>query len=88
MSSSPRRLPERSSLEQLRKEAKDLLRAARAGDAGALARIASARRTNPGARVILAHAQLAIAREYGFPSWPRLARHVESHRAGCRSGLL
>ncbi len=40
----PRRpLPERPSLEQLRKQAKDLLRSARAGDASALARIAASR---------------------------------------------
>lgn len=30
--------------------------------------------TMPGAR--LADAQFAIAREYGFESWPKLARHV------------
>jgi ankyrin repeat protein len=78
MSFSPRRLPERPSLEHLRKEAKDLLHAARAGEAAALARIAAVKRTAPDDPIILAHAQLAIAREYGFPSWPTLARHVES----------
>ena len=73
-----RPLPERPSLEQLRKQAKDLLRAARGGDANALARIGAIQRAGPGARILLAHAQLAIAREYGFPSWPKLARHVAS----------
>ncbi len=74
----PRRLlPERPSLEQLRKEAKDLLRDARGGDASALARITATERSTPSARTTLADAQLAIAREFGFPSWPKLVRHVE-----------
>lgn len=54
------RLPARPSLEHLRKQAKDELR--------------RMRETNPGAR--LADAQYAIARHYGFESWPRLVRHV------------
>ena len=29
----------------------------------------------------LAEAQLQIARQYGFPSWPKLKRHVESRDA-------
>jgi ankyrin repeat protein len=78
MSASPRRvLPDRPSLQQLRKQAKDLLRDAHAGDATALARIATTRPAD-GLRLSLAHAQLAIARDYGFPSWPKLARHVEA----------
>ncbi|HSA56705.1 MAG TPA: ankyrin repeat domain-containing protein [Gemmatimonadaceae bacterium] len=79
----PRRaLPERPSLEQLRRQAKDLLRAARDGDATALASLTSATRGTSGAPIMLAHAQLAIAREYGFPSWPRLVSHVESVNGG------
>src|SRR5687768_16070233 len=74
---SSRRLPARPSLEQLRKEAKDLLRDARTGEAGAVARIAAITRGTPDA-IILAQAQLALAREYGFPSWPALVHHVEA----------
>jgi ankyrin repeat protein len=77
-----RALPERPSLEQLRKQAKDLLRDARAGHPGALTRLTDAARVAPGARPMLAHAQLAIARESGFPSWPALARHVPSATGG------
>ncbi len=33
-----------------------------------------------GAAATLAAAQLRIARQYGFPSWPRLKAHVESSR--------
>jgi ankyrin repeat protein len=70
-------LPERPSLEQLRKAAKELLRKARGGDATALARV-TADRGEPGAPIILATAQLAIAQQYGFSSWPKLVRHVTS----------
>jgi len=65
-------LPVRTNLEQLRHQAKDLLAAARAGDADALARIHAV-----SDRLQLASAQLALAREYGFASWPRLKREVE-----------
>ncbi len=75
---SPRRLPERPSLEQLRKQAKDLLRDARGGEATALARLHPTGRGAPDARSTLADAQRAIAREYGFPSWPRLVHHVQT----------
>ena len=57
-----RRLPDRPSLEQLRKQAKEHLDTLRATDPS----------------VSLAAAQLALAREYGFDSWPKLVHHVES----------
>jgi ankyrin repeat protein len=50
-------------LEYYRKQAKSLLHAAQSGDAAALSRI--------GGTPALHAAQLAIAREQGFPSWPR-----------------
>ncbi len=54
-------LPARPDLGQLRHQAKDLLRAARTGDQAGLSRIQAA-----AARVTLAGAQRAIAREYGI----------------------
>ena len=78
----PRLLPDHPSLEQLRNQAKDLLRDARAGDASALARIRATGRRASGARIPLADAQFAIAREYGFPSWPKLLRHLEGEPGG------
>ena len=69
-------LPNRPSLEQLRKQAKDLLRHARAGDAGAIARLAAVKLAAHEAQINLAQAQFAVAREYGFDSWPKLVRHV------------
>jgi ankyrin repeat protein len=63
-------------LEQLRKQAKELARAARAGDEAALARIqahAPARE-----RVPLADAQLALAREHGHRSWRAFVAALEA----------
>jgi hypothetical protein len=65
-------LPARPDLDQLRHQAKELLRAAQRGDPEATARI----RTVTG-RVILSSAQLALAREYGFASWAKLKLEVE-----------
>jgi hypothetical protein len=71
-----RPLPPRPSLEFEHKEAKALLRRLRAGDSDALAR---ARERHPAlataSRIRLADAQLVIAREYGFASWPKLVRY-------------
>lgn len=75
-------LPHRPSLEQLRKQAKDLLRDARAGDASALARIPATAHTEDAGHICLAQAQLAIAREYGFASWPKLVSHVAAIAGG------
>src|SRR4051812_33688698 len=58
-------------LEQQRKLPKDLLKAARAGDAAAVARIGKTSELN------LATAQKAIAGEAGFESWPKLVKSFE-----------
>jgi ankyrin repeat protein len=78
-------LPGRASLEQLKNQAKDLMRARRAGDLAALQRTrefhprferaADAQIT--AAEFKLSDAQLTVAREYGFPSWPRLKARIE-----------
>jgi ankyrin repeat protein len=54
-------LPAAPSLEQLRKQAKELVRD----------------RRGRGEPLRLSEAQLALAREYGFASWPRLKAYVE-----------
>lgn len=64
-------LPSRPDLEQLRRQAKELLRAARGGDVAALRRIHAV-----SDRSVLASAQLALAREHGFESWPALRIEV------------
>lgn len=69
MSPTPsRRLPERPSLEQLRKQAREHL--------------SSLRTVDPAMK--LAAAQHALAREYGFESWPKLVHHVESLQPASR----
>ncbi len=67
-----RELPPRPDLDQLRLRAKDLLTAARRGDADATARLHSV-----SDRLILDSALLVVAREHGFASWPRLKTEVE-----------
>ncbi|HEX6445633.1 MAG TPA: ankyrin repeat domain-containing protein [Streptosporangiales bacterium] len=66
-------LPARPDLDQLRRRAKDLVRAARAGDGAAIARIAAVSR-----RPTLTAARLAIAREHGFASWAALKLEIEA----------
>ena len=56
-------------LEQLRKQAKELARAARTGDPEALARIGDL-------PLKLASAQTVLAREQGFASWPALVHEL------------
>jgi hypothetical protein len=74
-------LPARPDLDQLRRQAREMRRAALAGDAGALRRLRQV-----SGNVSLSAAQLAIAREYGFASWPRLKVEVERRRAQAVTG--
>jgi ankyrin repeat protein len=72
-------LPARPSLEQLRKQAKELLKGYRADDPAAVARFQSHHpRATPEKAIALADSQLVLAREYGFASWAKLKHHVES----------
>ncbi|HXI84608.1 MAG TPA: ankyrin repeat domain-containing protein [Verrucomicrobiae bacterium] len=81
-----KQLPARPTLEQLKKQAKDLHKLHASGDAEAIQR---ARESHPqfvdepdeairDAEFPLSDAQLVIAREYGFESWPKLKAHVQS----------
>ncbi len=80
-----RRLPSNPNLDHLKHQAKDLLRERAARTLAFAQRL---REFHPrfgrssdteifDARLRLSDAQLTIAREYGFPSWARLKRHVE-----------
>ena len=68
-----RHFPVRPNLEQLKHQAKDLLRAVRRGDEAAISEL---KRNHPQqigpTEAKLADAQLGLARSYGLPSWPRL----------------
>jgi ankyrin repeat protein len=82
---SGREIPARPNLEQYRKQAKDLVRACRLRVPDAVARV---RHHHPrfhklaetefhGEQVTRTDAQLVIAREHGFESWPKFSKHIE-----------
>jgi len=79
-------LPPRPDLDQLRKQAKELHRALKSGDADAQKRFQEhlpdrrplAGPEGSGEGPALADAQCVLAREYGFTSWTCLKEHVES----------
>lgn len=84
-----RALPATPNLEQQKKQARELLRAADAGDAVALQRIRDHHPRLAGrsiqdivhAGLALHDAQLVLAREYGFPSWAALKHEIERRTA-------
>jgi ankyrin repeat protein len=68
-----RRLPVRPNLDQLKHQAKDLLRDIRKGDASAIEEFNQHHPNKVASdQIKLADAQLALARSYQAPSWPRL----------------
>ena len=70
-----RQLPVRPDLDQLKRQAKELLKAVRAGDADALAEFRHFHPDPPEPfEAKLADAQLALARIYRAPSWMRLVQ--------------
>lgn len=85
---------ERPNLEQLKKQAKDLLKAWRKGDPAALSRVAVLDFQQHTPRLHLA--QLTIARELGYSGWTPLKAWVESFVSGldeaaerlCRLALI
>lgn len=82
MSDSTSRLPARTSLEQLRRRAKELLKEYRAGDPAAAERFhkISPRPVDPArlADVKLSDAQFVLAREHGFESWAKFVRYIRA----------
>jgi ankyrin repeat protein len=77
-----RNLPARPNLDQLRIQAKDLLKSYRAGEPDAVRRFhqshPAAAQPTAGPELTLSDAQWVLAREYGFESWPKLKAHVDS----------
>ena len=78
-------LPRHPNLDHLKRQAKDLLKAYRAGDERARQlferQLLARHRPRPSGqhsdgRVLLADALLVVARAYGFASWPQLRAHV------------
>lgn len=83
-------LPRHPNLDQYRKQAKDLVKALDTGDPVAIRFLKdyhprfdclSAEEVHR-AEPALADAQFTIARQYGFDSWPKFARHIEQLSRG------
>jgi ankyrin repeat protein len=72
-----RRLPKQPSLEQLRKQAKDLLDQYRAGSLTAVAEVQQFERRPDPTSFALNDAQRVLARAYGYESWPKLKAFVD-----------
>lgn len=82
-----RSLPPRPTLEHLKKEARALFKAHKAGDAKACDTLRLLRRFAKAndeeilkAELALSEAQFALAVDYGFASWDKLKSHVQSAR--------
>ena len=84
-----KQLPAKANIDHLKYQAKDLLTTLAARDPQGAQRI---REFHPqrhkatdafifGAKLTLSDAQLVIAREYGFPNWVRLRKHIEKSTA-------
>jgi hypothetical protein len=69
-------LPDWPDMDQLRRQARELHRAAAVGAPDALTRVRAV-----SDRIALSAAQLAVAREYGCSSWPALRAEVARRRA-------
>jgi hypothetical protein len=70
-------LPDDPSLEQLKKQARDLRDLVRARIPGPL-ELVGAHHPEGAHAVTLTGAQLVVARHYGFASWPRLKSYLET----------
>ena len=81
----PKPLPAQPNLEQYKKQAKELLKAYRSADVETIRRVKInhprfEKLAEPGfdvSKFALADAQLVIAREHGFESWPKFTKRIE-----------
>ncbi|MEM0914540.1 MAG: hypothetical protein AAGK09_08005 [Planctomycetota bacterium] len=71
------KLPDRPDLDQLKTQAKEVLRRHRDGEAEAVATVDRHFNAPDGEPLTLAQAQLVLARTYGYDSWPKLKAYVE-----------
>lgn len=72
-----RRLPQQPNLEQLRKQAKDLLEQYRSGEPAAIGEVERFERTPDRSTFALHDAQRILARAYGYESWSKLKAFVD-----------
>jgi hypothetical protein len=72
-----RTLPEKSSLAQLHKQAKERLKSYQAREQPAVTEVERFEPVPDPASFALADAQRVLARAYGFSSWTKLKQHVD-----------
>ncbi len=72
-----RRMREHPDLEQIKRQAKELLRGFMAGEADATAEVQAHDRVTDASQFALHDAQLVMARSYGFASWAKLKAYVD-----------
>jgi ankyrin repeat protein len=73
---------EHTDLNQLKRQAKELLDAFRAGDGAAISEVNAHYHTADPDTFALHDAQMVLARAYGFASWPKLKAYVDGATAG------
>src|SRR6185369_12048642 len=72
-----RQLPEHPDLKQLRRQAKELMEGFLASEPAAIADVDRFYDDAQPEKFALHHAQLVLARSYGFASWPKLKAYVD-----------
>ena len=77
-----RAMRENPDLDQLKRQAKELLEAYRASSPEAVAEVTAYHRTATPETFALHDAQFVLARSYGFESWPKLKAAVDGVTAG------
>jgi ankyrin repeat protein len=77
-----RHLPERPDLDQLKRQARELLAGFAAGESNAVAEVRQYYHGAPVDTFALHDAQLVLARAYGFDSWPKLKARVDGVTIG------
>jgi ankyrin repeat protein len=77
-----RRLPQNPNLEQLRKQAKDLLEQYRSGDPAVTAEVEQFEHNPDPSKFSLHDAQRILARAYGYQSWSKLKAFVDGANVG------
>nr|AGS49706.1 hypothetical protein [uncultured bacterium esnapd14] len=74
-------MPERPHIDNFRRQARALQRAARAGEPEAIARL-DRHHPDPASAdpktLQLSAAQMVVAREYGFANWPQLVQYLKN----------
>ncbi len=76
--SADRKWPYRPDFNQFKRQAKELLKAYRSGDADAVAEVQRHEQAPDPAAFALHDAQRVLARIYGFPSWQKLKSYVQT----------